>query len=800
MSSRPFSQASAYASQFLNNSFAPYHFQARTGSSGSSEAPLFFSSVDGEAIAVLDEDHGQLLPRSSVIEDGGRTFGQSYYHPLGGRGTIDEADDDEEEEGEEDGHNGLGKADNSYTDSNHGDDAEAASNSTTDPFKRNVGSSNRPPPAAPVPKGWRMLAPSALGAGVKQSFINDMYDQAESVYSSVFIGSSSSPDKGKGKWSAKASGDKEQHARLDLDSSSPPDFLINQSKSRPTSEGRPTEDCVHLEPKAFLSVRHHSSPLVGSIAMIPPISLSPDSQTFRFPMPTHIYRRRMAGSKAAGDPNAAGLSEAAHWQDQSPRDRLWLAIYLTNLLFTACLGMYLFLFSHPSGSSLRTDGSILLSPSLALVQSFPLFSLLAGLSAVFSVTLFGYLLLLQSSGVRHCFHLITVLPAIVLLACSVWAFSASYSRFSNSSSRAVEQIDHASNWTQFILRTSSIFVALLSLVSLRYLYVATYSRLERTIRVIQVASEVLLLHPTLFILNIIGFGTFVVLAALTLLMVAKLLVLGYAVSWHYSPASDGSIESRFTFLIPSKSSILLVLHTAFVFLWTLAILRGVSRHTIAGTISEWWFHRHDSALGPSMVETQPSSSRLGTSAQLHYSTNRKRQYTSRRAAKTVKSAFSRAVGASIGTICVSSLVLASFSFLFAIFNLTNTLVSYSRRRSTSVLSGGVASLVLRFFLNLVFLPIVAILGGILKTLSNFTLVHAAITGDPFWTSAKEAKDLITNRQGTDIVVGRESLVFPFFSWDSIEDQSVFFARSHAQIHDFSHFVGISLLGLRSWLS
>jgi hypothetical protein len=65
-------------------------------------------------------------------------------------------------------------------------------------------------------------------------------------------------------------------------------------------------------------------------------------------------------------------------------------------------------------------------------------------------------------------------------------------------------------------------------------------------------------------------------------------------------------------------------------------------------------------------------------------------------------------------------------------------------------------MILRVVLNAVLLPLVAILGGVLKNVNDFALVHAGITGDRFSDSMSEAQQLIAGRNGTDVIIARES--------------------------------------------
>jgi len=55
------------------------------------------------------------------------------------------------------------------------------------------------------------------------------------------------------------------------------------------------------------------------------------------------------------------------------------------------------------------------------------------------------------------------------------------------------------------------------------------------------------------------------------------------------------------------------------------------------------------------------------------------------------------------------------------------------------------------------MPLVHLLGSILQLLSGFTLTYASITGDSFWSSVEEVKELVESRNGTEAIAAHMML-------------------------------------------
>ena len=541
---------------------------------------------------------------------------------------------------------------------------------------------------------------------IKQSVINDVYDQAGSVYTSVFL-------RDKGKQRASRDGDDDGHASPSSQEQGSPDTAayddVPAELRRDASGSGSLKHPLDSEKRTLIQQQF-------SIA-------GQSGQMHRWPMPTSVYRCRASRKRPP-------VSEP-EYQDQSPRDAFWLAVYLFNLLVTILLGIWQFFFDTSSHIPDNLPSTGLVSPSVAILHTLPLITGLVTCALLAACMIIAYLLLVKN-GTRHVVHLLICLPPLVLLVAAGWAFSSSYSHLASSPAGGLEEVEHSTSAAETFLRWTTFGLLGCSIVAMRFAFVrAASTPMERTIRVLEVAVDVLLAHPHIFILAFGLLAGFIALSIPFLLLLAKLLIHGYV----KRPGSTPS--STIGYLIPASWAGMAAAHTTFVCLWTLAILRGILRMTIAGATGEWWFHRHRSISNSLNLAASQSQ----------------RTYSARRAKKTVQEAFRRARGPSLGTICISALLMSTFTALSLVLSSLNALITRLRRRSSI---SAIPSMILRVVLNAVLLPLVAILGGVLKNVNDFALVHAGITGDRFSDSMSEAQQLIAGRNGTDVIIARES--------------------------------------------
>lgn len=742
------------ASQFLASTFAP--FGGGGGRDAVDQAPLFFSTVDGESVGEVDDDgevgrsryyyhddednaednimrghpassssspashHAELHQRHDAYHQHqphqARDGLQPQHEHMAGTSTSSIRSDHDPYS-----HDGLGRS-----------PSEVGSDESNDPF-RSHGTRSRQSIAtysAPSRKqaqqsapnaGWRMHATNLL-PGVQQSVLHNLYEQSESVYSSVFIGKKL--DKGK----QKATEDDELHPFNEQTSSNspsqPPAYLASaQPLALPLHQPASKQQGQHNFSRPEHVHTSHAD------------NYSQQSRIHRYPMPTSRYRRAASGAK-----DTSLTAADMEWQDQSYRDPAWLAIYLFNVLFTVLLSLYLLLFD----STRKPSSTHLIAPSMAILRSIPLLSLLVFASLLITTSALAYTLLIKN-GARQAAFVFVLAPPVIFLLGSGWAFEASFAlEFAASGDIQVN-----ASWAQTTLRTTSMCLLICSAFAFRRSWQTLFSsgsssrraRLERTIRVLQVSAEVVIQHPQLIFLAVALVGAYIISSVPAILIIAQLLYHGTI-----KQTSNSELKDGYTYLIPSTWSIILSLHTALVYFWSLGLLRAVYQHTIAGTVGSWWYNDKLRKSSTKERDRNDNDIKLAVEAQ-------KPKITMLQAQQNVLDAFHRAVGPSIGTLCASSLILAMLSLFTLLISFSYNLVNRSRRWT----GPNLAATAIRIFVNFVILPLIAILSGLIRNLNAFTLVHSAITGDTFWDASGEAADLIMGRNGTGMVASREFL-------------------------------------------
>ncbi|KAK9896277.1 hypothetical protein P389DRAFT_171391 [Cystobasidium minutum MCA 4210] len=724
------SQYPRSASQFLASTFAPFG-----GGQRDDQAPLFFSTVDGESSAGGlperhdDDDEHSSSPNfchygseSNTVESGRSIAHDEYdqrhdaYHSQQKQeGRTAASTQASSSYGHDDryDHDGLGRT-----------PSETGSDDNGDPFRSHATPSRQSGSSSAVPSrrrrlpqqstsataGWRMHATNLLPS-VKQSVLNSLYEQSESVYSSVFIGNKQ--DKGKQRAVDIPDNTTDAQSPSSGEHENPPNFLAS------------TKAAALLPPRRAVP-EQPSYRQTDSMQQLQETSQRPP-RIHRFPMPTSRYRRAATSGK-----DASVTAPDMEWQDQSYRDPAWLAIYLFNLLFTALLSLYLLLFdSTPKLSSFH-----LIAPSLAILRSIPLLSLLVFASLLVTVSSLAYTLLIKN-GARQAAFAFIVTPPILFLIGAGWAFESSFSlEYSDPQS-----IQLGSSWAQTTLRMTSILLLGCSALAFRRTWQTLFStgsgsrraRLERTIRVLQVSADVIIQHPHLLLLAIALVGAYIVSSVPAILIIAQLLYHGAI-----EQASSPNTSEKFTYIIPGTWSILLSLHTAFVYFWTLGLFRAVYQHTIAGTVATWWYKAGGSSLKAGASVEAKQEEELET---------KQRKASLSQARENVLDSFHRAIGPSLGTLCASSLVLAILSLFTLLISLCYSLVNKSRRWTGPDLGASA----LRILVNFIVLPLIGILSSMIRNLNAFTLIYSAVTGDKFWDASSEATELIMGRNGTDMV-------------------------------------------------
>lgn len=750
---RPFAAASSYASRFLQDSFAP--FGASAGHTRDQAAPLFFSTIDGEA--VLDEDSAAVLPQSALsVRD--RVSGFGYGPEHHGRSIgLDDENDEEPASAIEDDHYGLGR----QSSAPQSEDEEVASTSTSnDPFRpqpassRSVASSSRGTStrAQTTKKGWRMHATSTLPP-IQQSVINDFYEQAESIYSSVFLHAGvQARALLKGKQRAMGTPTPEGQPTLPLqdtirlgDEHEPPDFLTADKADGVDDHITGRAPGIWL-PEKLARVVHVGSSTESSSQIYTDTEhptrfrINHAGGSNRYPMPTLHYRRLalareniMPGSL----PSTADIADQL--EDPSPRDPLWLAAFLSNLLFAILVAIWAFFYSSTSHLSIPA-GVTILSPSLALARSIPLITGLVLVSCLFPGSFVAYILassLITTSALRRMMQLMAAVPPFLLFVASGWAFASSFSADSS-----LDDISSTSTVSATLLRLLSLIFFGVSMLSLRAFWQSfASSRIERSARILSVAIKITAGHPLLFLVSAIMLFTSAIVGAASVLTMVRLLLHGHLVKLQQSQTPKLALDA----LVPSSGAVLLIVHAIFTYFWTVAALRGALRHIIAGTFADAWFSEKPESLARDSHDDQDNEKEYDVP---HFI-----------AAERVQAAVRRACGPSLGSICAGSLLLAITNTVTALLWVLNAILIRVRRFSNSGRPGRFAISVARLILNLLILPLMTLLASMIQSTTDYGITYSGVTGDNFQQSVAEFHQLVHVRNGTDAIVDREYLIF-----------------------------------------
>ncbi len=240
--------------------------------------------------------------------------------------------------------------------------------------------------------------------------------------------------------------------------------------------------------------------------------------------------------------------------------------------------------------------------------------------------------------------------------------------------------------------------------------------LSRSIAVLELSAKIIMQHPALLLLSLVGLVAYLLLSIPILTIFARLFLVG-----HYEGKSEGWHTD--------SSARGLAWLTLGVWLWTWSVLRGIQRVTVAGTVSHWYFHRsqdldEETALPghvPGAFDSDAlSKSWLGKPTSL----------------EIVRAAFARATGPAIGTICASAFVLAATQLAAIVAN-------NARRTSRWIAHRHPAGRAVSIWLQPI-AHVAAILAGLsvlLQGVSNYVLIYVGITGESFSVASKRSARL-----------------------------------------------------------
>ncbi|KAJ3566815.1 hypothetical protein NP233_g6761 [Leucocoprinus birnbaumii] len=270
-------------------------------------------------------------------------------------------------------------------------------------------------------------------------------------------------------------------------------------------------------------------------------------------------------------------------------------------------------------------------------------------------------------------------PATLFIS-SVWAFVGSFMWDA--------QAKEVPTWGETTgLRLFAIIPLVLSLFTGRKLLnlprelQVTSSTLTLTTHLLLANPFLLALSPAILLITLIGSIPF-------LTLVFRLLLYGYQGKYTGDSVIEGKLYVWANWAIFGAASI---------WLWSWGVARGMLRTSVASVIGAWYFADPD-ALAPLPMDTH-----------------------------TIRAATVRATGPSLGSICLSALLLTIIRILTLFTLLLDQLPKHLPPNARLVING----------IKLA----VGYLDGVTTALSKYALVYVGLTGDPFMSSARRARAL-----------------------------------------------------------
>jgi hypothetical protein len=186
----------------------------------------------------------------------------------------------------------------------------------------------------------------------------------------------------------------------------------------------------------------------------------------------------------------------------------------------------------------------------------------------------AFLYLLQHT-VRPVLTATAVSIPLSLFLCGWWALGASFE------TSGWDGIDSGERWWGTSgLRILAVLLWALAAFFGRLVWIRR-KRLERTVAVVELSTELLLSHPPLLLLTPLLLGVFALASIPFMTLLVRLAMIGY---WRHPK------ENTYIYQIAPRAGWLIALVTI-VWVWTWGVIRGVGRVAVAGVMGEWYFHR-----------------------------------------------------------------------------------------------------------------------------------------------------------------------------------------------------------------
>lgn len=450
------------------------------------------------------------------------------------------------------------------------------------------------------------------------------------------------------------------------------------------------------------------------------------------------------------------------------RDKTAIATFAAAICAVILIGAYLSWGVHtpsqPKSPKTRPSSYYTITRSLPILILLTLLSFAAGV---------GNLVLLRNlsrfGGAKVLRTGLMGVPIVLGLGW-VWAFAGSFIYDDEAWS--------GGGWSTTGLRIISIVPLALAILFARMVW-QRRKALSRSIAVLELSCNVVLMHPALLVLALASLGAFALVTIPFLFLFTRLFLVG-----HFGRQVGDSMEWR-----TDTKAAWLAWATLCAWLWTWAVLRGVQRVTVAGVVSHWYFHRigegeaaggqaqtsagpsSGAAAGPSGVSDPRSLSADKRRADEDHSTNvvidqdddsiygespaapgsypqqdthkSQRRHAAPDPTEVVRVSFARATGPALGSICMSALILAIVK--------TMTLVAEMARRISDAITHRRVPKILQPLTHVV--GLLAGLSAMLQSYSDLALVYVGVTGDGFWTAAKKSAQLVGRRGVQGVMEG-----------------------------------------------
>lgn len=724
-------------SRFLSTSFVNPIYRSRFFSSSLSsdhQNPLFYSTRDSNQI-----DHHDILPN----EDDPRLFSSSssqlsnHHHHHQPRGIMDH-DDNQDDDDDDDlqphqpptpfNLTSIVEDDQLTPDYPHPSTHHQHPNQfqDEDPFYDHIPPSNSNHQHRTINLPRHLLASHALSnlvaSEISYAHHHPSYHPSNSLPSSHQAHPTPSLDRPGWKIYQSISShptlDVHHPSQVDRHSSSSSDPTLRPSSSHPptsSSRSNPSRTATlgldSLPNHDLQQLRSELTERPSSHQTHPnPPNLSPDLTDYPVtqihydlhhpPMPTVYVYPTEARDIGTDVPGQTSLGP------QNYRDSFWIAAWLGSLLYTLIQSIWLFIISSPPNVK-DDDSKDPTNHSSLIIKSLPILVLLITITTGICLVSLSFLLLVNRSIKYLVYGTILGVPS-TLGFIGLWTWSKSLSD---------------SNHQQPGMGYLSFLSILSSILLMRFMWTQR-GRISRTIQVLNLSIGVVIQHPSLVMVSLMLTMACILFSIPFITLISRCLLNG----------RDDQTQAR---LIIDPGTVGQVLVTGFVWSWSLNVIRNLQRIIIAGVVSHWYFNRHSPPGGP----------------------HDRKSYS---AIQSTYESIGRALGPSLGTVCLSAFLLTVFDSSSKMFKFLKKL-THGRSTTTgrpSSHQGPLSTLIFRNPISNFFLSpfcsgsikfLIDFFNRLFDFLNSFSLIYAGITGFSFFTSFKKIQALLFKNSQINLI-------------------------------------------------